>query len=129
MTDTYDEQIDAILAGDVERFIAALGDSWNSVEKWERDDLRDQACGTIYSRAWDHTGEAKASLFTNLPGCNCCASQIQSREYRDTSEAKRLYTLIRRDSKMVLRNPVRSSEPTREILNEFARRQRLCRAA
>lgn len=123
MSDTYDEQIEAILEGNVGRFARAA----NADERPIEFKMAHEAA-TLYSAAWETTAAYPRSLFANLPGCTHCASQIQSRANRPAgSKEAEFYQLIRHDNKMVLRNPGRTSKPTREILNEFARRQRLCR--
>lgn len=120
MADTYDEQIEAILAGDMERLATAIGVDKNDI---------DIPGNTIFFGAWAATADEYASLFANLPGCSCCASQIHTPSERPKgSKEAEFYNLIRLDNKKRLYNPGTKSKPTREILNEFARRQRLCRA-
>lgn len=130
MTDTYSEQIEAILAGDVERFIAALGPM--SGENKQR--IREGAVENgLYFSAWGHTPHVKTCLFANLPRCCYCPSEIEDALVdalvNEASRATRFYELIHKDSAAVLSNPDPQSKPTSEDLNEFARRQRLCRAA
>ena len=128
MTDTYDEQIEAILAGDVERFIKALGPDAEPDEVLE---VRRKAATerNLYGLAWGATPQTKTSLFAYLPGCHSCASEIENEwERRDNDLAQHYYDLVHANSDFELASPNFHSIPDRKALNEFARRQRLCRA-
>ena len=123
MTDTYDEQIEAILAEDPERFLEALGDEIYPGEdrpilNWDKDEP-----DTLYSRAWGATPDTKTSLFSNLSGLPVCASQIE--KYANLPGLKNAWSKIAENMPLHLSNPRDDEKPTREILEEFARRQRL----
>ena len=127
MSDTYDEQIEAVLDGNLERFIAALGPDANE-EEMEGIRIDHQSGTTVFSAAWCTPG-SKSSLFARLPGCQRCASQVDtwSEEHLSREEIG-FRDLFHRTGPIRLTAPGHDGAPTREILNEFARRQRLCRA-
>ena len=114
MTDTYDAQIEALLADDFETFSALVG----------RD--ADRAPIKSHRGAWVETGAYDASLFSILPDIEQCASQVEFEGPYNERAAKYL-ELFDIGNNTRLPDISASGRFTREQLNEFARRQRLAR--
>ena len=120
MTDTYDEQIEALLVNDFANYCRITG----------------QRANNHYS-AWMNCGTD--SLFSFLPGVGsgCCASMIEYPEqvYTPTPEVRSFYNGILENANLKLpdMNAVNSAvreknfRYTREELEEFARRQRVAK--
>lgn len=120
MSDNYDEQIEAILAGEWELSCKLV----NIVEE-------ELECTEEYSMfydLWVNLARAPKSLFANLPGCFFCASQIDCSSNR-IGIGGEFYALVHESHPELLANPSTNEQPTRAKLEEFARRQRLCRAS
>ncbi|MEM7398739.1 MAG: hypothetical protein AAF354_07345 [Pseudomonadota bacterium] len=117
--DTYDQQIEALLADDYEGFCELVGAD---------DEYRDK-CGIASHRtAWSRTGTFEQSLFSALPGCDKCASEVEFTRPETPTEDRflRLFDVANNVSLPDLYASIHNRF-TRAQLNEFARRQRLAR--
>lgn len=127
----YDQQIDAILAGDFARFADLIGMDDGShrrddmlagaEESWER------GCHS----AWCHAGSFPTSLFAFLPGCTLCASQIEWLTCEPKPKELEMRDLVLTGKTMKLPDleggAADTWAPTREQLLEFKRRQMVAR--
>lgn len=130
MTDTYDKQIEALLAEDYDGFISLLAPKFKT----------HNAIVENHTQAWMVTGDLLGgSLFAFLEGSPHCASTIE--HHSGPKDSPLLYAKLIEGSKVSLPDMdgvdmdgvdmdgvhQDSFKFTREQLEEFARRQRVAR--
>lgn len=133
MSDTYDEQIEALLSGDVSTYYKLVGDYYR---RYDRYDL--ERPPTFHFTAWNVGGDYPDSIFSKIGETGRCASQIEySRRWWgagkiDAAGAKIKAAVMKGSTVSLprLANPflLRKTVFTREQLEEFARRQRAAAA-
>lgn len=126
MTDNYDEQISAILDHDAER--------WHELVRQELalDGFLEEVYSSgLFYTAWVGSAGEPRSLFSNLPGCSFCASQVDNykKPLLPSLRAEMHHFFHEEHNLPHLENPVSNEPPTQEKLEQFAIRQRLARAS
>ena len=122
-TDNYNAQIEALMKNDFTKFAVLIG---HPEEKF----LNHYHC-------WNSTGTLRKSIFANLPGCNCCATQVDHGQFKHVGTKKfgkdrmvlpNMSNLVRWTG-FTFNNENENFRFSRAQLREIARRQRMVRTA
>lgn len=134
--DTYDAQIEALLAGDYAGFYRLIG--WSESEIAEDLELmRGCTVDGMHGHIWASTAIPDGGLFARMPSSTCCASQVEEPCLRRDIDMGGWGEIRDRELAQVVlagslfdlqREPGKPRRFSREELQEFARRQRVARA-